>query len=227
MKNYWQRIIISILVVTPIIAKSQIFLPDSLLGSYSGERWYRDYAVCEDCWDKSIDSVTINKIDTNYCATWILGNIVPITNNVVLDFFCEYSFCQNKPSGGYQWCRFYSNDSIEIYIWKISMPPEIDSHTYGFHFWGKRTSSNHTSSSEVETHKNRINIEILGKEIKILNQDLNQGNFILSDCLGRILLNTKIKDRITIVNVPLTGIVIYSYYNQKGNIQTGKLIIKQ
>ncbi len=226
MKNKILIILIPILVLFPIIVKCQVVEPDSLLGTYSGERWYRDYAVCDDCWDKSLDSVSISKIDTNYCSAWVFGNIVPITNNVALYFFCEYSFCQNKPSGGYQWCRFYSNDSIEIYIWKISMPPEIDSHTYGYHFWGKRMSSNYTSSPEVEIQKNLINIEILRKEIQIFNQDLNQGNFILYDCLGRILLNTKIKDRITLVNAPFTGIVIYRYYNQKGNIQTGKLIIE-
>jgi hypothetical protein len=84
------------------------------------------------------------------------------------------------------------------------------------------------SSSSLLKSDDKL-IEIItqkGSLIKLSLKDQEGGKFTLFGYDGKILITTSLSQEETVLNVAERGMVIYYYINKKGQVQTGKFIVK-
>jgi len=140
----------------PFLLFSQI-TPDSLIGTYAGERWFKWEEDTE--WTIFADTVYVTNI--NNC--WLMA----LVNNASMGgiyiggggsrpFETSYSFC-NGNVGNYIH-RFHSGDSLSIIYDEISPPPP-DDHVSSTRFFSEKISSDILINTEnLEKNNDRITI---------------------------------------------------------------------
>lgn len=136
----------------PFLLFSQI-TPDSLIGTYAGERWFKWEEDTE--WTIFADTVYITEI--NNC--WLMA----LVNNASMGgiyiggsrpFETSYSFCNGNAENYIH--RFHSEDSLSVIYDEISQPPP-DDHVSSTRFFSKKISSDiliHTE--DIEKNNDRI-----------------------------------------------------------------------
>ncbi len=117
--------------------KAQIS-PDSLVGTYVGEYWFRH---SDSPWEISEnDTVWVYSVDTSSC-TLVFDRSFHEPFSYFSgwnDFETKYDFCYGNSYDFYK--RFYALDSLEMRINEISpSPPNFD--PVGLRFYGKKISS--------------------------------------------------------------------------------------
>lgn len=122
-------LIITFFIVIPQIVSSQI-TPDSLIGTYVGENWFKWEYEIE--WQISIDTSYIISINENICYVSSLGVLAGPY------FETEYDFCYGNSENWYT--RFYAQDSLKVIYDDISLPPPNDE-LFSKRYFGKKISS--------------------------------------------------------------------------------------
>lgn len=201
--NKWIFVIASLLIII-INCHAQVN-PDSLIGTYAGEKWYKLDSDTE--WTISVDTAYILKVDTNNC---IIEHLYPATlPSGTGEFETTYSYC-NKLSNNW-FTRFYSNDSIFIKYDEVSLPPP-DFKLWSARFYGKKISSDIPTS--IGYIKNETNYTIypnpFQSEIKISFDVIGQNKIRLIDTNGKSVFYKEVNSQNYLIptnNLP-TGIYL-------------------
>jgi hypothetical protein len=110
--------------------------PDSLIGTYAGERWFKWEEDTN--WTIFDDSVGITQIEG--CRLWSVVNNLSMGGIYLAGnpfYETEYDFCLGNSSNDFH--RFHSTDSLTI-VYRYISPPPPNYHPLSVLFYGKKVS---------------------------------------------------------------------------------------
>ena len=175
------KIRISILAfLFPLFLFGQI-TPDSLIGTYAGERWFKWEEDTE--WTITNDTVYITSVNGNNCLMISIANH-PWMGGTWVPFETTYDFCFGNSVNWYK--RFYANDSLKIIYEDVSPPPPND-HVSSTRFFSKKISSDILINTE-DIKKNNDRITIYPNPFtNLLNVKIDFQSDSFDECIVKIL----------------------------------------
>jgi len=195
----------------------QEIIPEDLLGSYQGQRYFR-YDVNPE-WTITPATVHVTSIDTTGCWTSFYGAGI---NCVACNYETHYYFCYGNSGNWFR--RFYEGDSLWIMFDHISMPPP-DFRLFSIRFYGKKNYVN--VDDLIETHLVGIYPNPGNGKVTISNSG-NYNSYELFDINGNRLASGSVNAQ----SIPQK--LDFSFLNPgiymirligDNSIQTGKIVI--
>jgi hypothetical protein len=149
-----KKIFLLFIISCTFLTQAQDPLPDSLVGIYVGNSYFK--ATESDSWTITADTQYVTAIDTYNCIAYTSGCF---TNGIGFrDFFTEYSYCFGTPSWDPPNPLFYSNDSVK-FIWDNIPYPPPSVHTFSKRFFGKRLpNTSYVGFKDIKPIKSRLRI---------------------------------------------------------------------
>ena len=212
------RTIVLIIVLQSIATnvKSQI-TPDSLIGVYFGECWFK---YDEDSiWKISPSTYTVESADSN-----CFMNGYGCSHIKYSEYETGYNFCFGNSSNWF--VRFYGGDSLKIVFDHISPPPP-NYHPYSGRFYGKKYTTISINTPGLKVPKIKIYPNPSNNHVTIETQ-LTNLNIEIFDLNGRLVHSHNSLRRQSEINVSHLekGLYILKiYYKDSMDLITKKLLI--